>query len=83
MREHPPEFEPTPPQLQALEAFRLKYSDRRLLKIRRYIDWVEALQCAWAQGWDDREPGGGCLRMVRNTPGGHEWLQAQRSAIKK
>jgi hypothetical protein len=67
--------QPTPEELQAVQAFRDKYSDRQRLKRLGCRTWIEALQLAWYQGWDDREPGGGYLRRVRNDPRlGHEWL---------
>lgn len=70
---------PTPDQLSALEAFRVKYSDRARLKRLQCRNWIEALQLAWYAGWDDREPGGGHLRSVRNDPRlGHEWLALQK-----
>lgn len=61
-------------QLQAVEAFRVKYSDRRQLRRLGCADWVEALQQAWQQGWDAGEPNGGHLRRLRNTPEAMRYL---------
>lgn len=61
-------------QLQAVEAFRVKYSDRRQLRRLGCADWVEALQLAWHQGWDASEASGGHLRTLRNTPEAMRYL---------
>lgn len=61
-------------QLQAVEAFRVKYAARRQLRRLGCADWVEALQLAWHQGWDASEPSGGHLRTLRNTPAAMRYL---------
>lgn len=61
-------------QLLAVEAFRVKYSDRRQLRRFGCSDWVEVLQQAWQQGWDAGEPNGAHLRTLRNTPEAMRYL---------
>lgn len=62
--------------IKAALQFKAKYN-KALCKKRGFKDWREALMLAWYQGWDDREPNGGLLRMFRNN-GGHDWLKEQK-----
>lgn len=63
------ETSPSPAQLEAIEAYRLKHGS----------NWKEKLSDAWASGRDDREPNGHLLRQVRNNFG-PEWLEEYQSA---
>lgn len=69
---------PTPDQLEALETFRKKWSDKHRRRVYAFRDWKEALGHAWASGGDEREPGAQHLRSVRNDPQtNHAWLRTQ------
>lgn len=70
-----PEFTPSPDQIKAIELFKARYTPA-VCKTRKYNNWKEALHTAWHNGWDDQMEMGHCLRQIRNTAGGHEWLES-------
>jgi hypothetical protein len=68
-----------PEHVAAALAFKERWTKARCKK-RGYRDWREALQVAYHQGWDDREPDGGLLRAFRNMPNERDaftWLATQ------
>lgn len=75
-------FTPTEDQVKAVDLFRAKYTKEYCKKHAKYKfkDWVDALHTAWYEGWDYNSiPDlGHCLRQVRNTPGGWEWVAGMK-----
>jgi hypothetical protein len=69
-------FVPSAEQLAAVEKFKIRYN-KEVCRKRGFRNWIEALQVAWHCGWDDQCEDGGLLRQIRNTAGGHEWLELQ------
>ena len=64
-----------PSWIAAAMQFKAKYTPA-VCKKRGYANWKVALQNAWFDGWDEKEPDSHHLRRLRNN-GGLEWLKDQ------